>query len=89
MQHAHNFSVRRLELVAPETLVLPDRLKQLFRWRGIPVAQEVYRATMLTPHSVKIFRPETYAAIFHAAVVARLHRKVKLTETWSVPIPGF
>jgi hypothetical protein len=35
---------------------------------------------MFTPHSVKIFRPETYAAIFHAAVVACLGDKVKLAK---------
>jgi hypothetical protein len=77
VQHAHARAIGRLELIALEPLVLPDRLQQFFRRGGAAIAQQIHRAALFPPHSVKILRADVLAAVFHAGVFARLSGKVK------------
>jgi hypothetical protein len=84
MQHPHRFPRRRAEFVAPETLMLPDRLQQFFRRRGGAIAQQIHRAALFPPHGIKVFRPQFCATDFHAAVFARLDPKVKLANVLSI-----
>jgi hypothetical protein len=55
MKHADRFSVGGFKLVAPQSLMLPDCLKQTFGWRGVFVAQCIGRGELRPPGGVEIF----------------------------------
>ena len=54
MQNANGFSIGGLEAVASQPLVVPDGLKQVFRWRIIFVTQDTPRAQARAQVGVKI-----------------------------------
>jgi hypothetical protein len=76
MQHANRFSIGGLEPVAPQPLVAPDGLEQVFRWRIIFVTQDIPHAKARAPVGVKIVRRRR-----HCGLLLRLRlSKVKLTR---------
>ena len=66
MEDAEIPAIGRLQLIAPNPLVLPDGLQQFFRRHGTGVAEEVYGAAALAPDGVKIFRAGVHIRFFPA-----------------------
>jgi hypothetical protein len=64
MKNANRLSLRRLELIAFEALVLPDSLQQFFGRRRILIVECINGTTTSAPDSVKIFGARIHAPIF-------------------------
>jgi hypothetical protein len=56
MKHADGFAVQRLELIAPEPLVLPDGLEQALGRGVIPLVEERDSAALQAPPGVEVVR---------------------------------
>jgi hypothetical protein len=64
MKYADAFSVGGFELVALETLMLPDRLQQPFGWKTVFLAQRADIAATFAPDGIKISPARFHAPSF-------------------------